>query len=127
MEDGEEIEETQSVMISLAEYLLFVVLGPQRVQGINALKALNGIPALIHLVEVLSQINCGIRIPLTEDEIKRGLDEFKTILDMRVDSCSDLDERQKVMKKMGNGFCVDGCYQEIMRMLGQKGYNLRCL
>lgn len=114
-------------MVSLADYLLSVVLGPQRMQGISALKAINGIPELIHLVDVLSQINCGIRIPLTEDEIKRSLDELKAILDMRVDSRSDIDEQQKALMKMENGFCVDGCYQEIMRLLGHKGYTIRCI
>jgi hypothetical protein len=112
-------------MPSILDFVLYSVLGQRMMQGIGALKAINGIPSLIHLVDVLSQINCGIRIPLSEDEIKRGLDELKTILNMRVDSRSDIDEQQKALMKMENGFCVDGCYQEIMKLLGQNGYTTR--
>ena len=102
-----------------------MLLGPRAALGINALKATFILPALVHLVEALSMIESGIRPSLTDDEIRRGLEEFKSILDLGIDNRTDLAEWQKEMQKNGNVYLVNGCYGEILYMLGRKEYSMQ--
>ena len=112
-------------MPTVTTYILSMLLGPRAIQGINALKATFNLPALIHLVDTLSMVESGIRPSLTDDEIRRGLEEFKNILDLGIDNRTDLAEWQKEMKKNGNAYLVNGCYGEILCMLGRNGYSMR--
>lgn len=102
-----------------------MLLGPRAAQGINALRATYNLPALVHLVETLSMIESGIRPTLTDDEIRRGLEEFRSILDLGIDNRTNLAEWQKEMQKNGNAYLVNGCYGEILCMLGRIGYSIR--
>lgn len=109
---------------TVIDFVLSMLLGPRATQGINALKATFNFPALVHLVEVLSMIEFGIRSTLTDEEIQRGLEEFKSILDQIVDSRNDLLDWQKDLKKSGNAYLVNGCYGEILNLLGRNGYSM---
>lgn len=102
-----------------------MLLGPRAAQGIHALKATFNLPALIHLVETLLMIESGIRPSLTDEEIRCGLEEFKSILDLGIDNRTNLSEWQKEMQKNGNAYLVNGCYGEILYMLGRNGYSMR--
>ena len=112
-------------MPTIINYILSMLLGPRATQGIHALKASFNLPALVHLVETLSKIESGIRPTLTDDEIRRGLEEFKSILDLGIDNRTDLAEWQKEMQKNGNAYLINGCYAEILYMLGRNGYSMR--
>lgn len=93
-------------------------------QGINALRATFNLPVLLHLVETLSMIESGIRPTLRDDEIRRGLEEFKSILDLGIENRTDLAEWQKEIQKNRNAYLVNGCYGEILYMLGKNGYSM---
>lgn len=112
-------------MPTVINYILSMLLGPRAAQGINALRATFNLPALVHLVETLSMIESGIRPTLTDDEIRRGLEEFRSILDLGIDNRTNLAEWQKEMQKNGNAYLVNGCYGEILCMLGRIGYSIR--
>lgn len=112
-------------MPTVLNYILTLLQGPRAAQSINALKATFNLPALVHLVETLSMIESGIRPVLTDDEIQRGLEEFKSILDQGIDNRTDLADWQKEMQKNGNAYLVNGCYGEILCMLGRNGYSMR--
>ncbi len=112
-------------MQTVIGFILSMLLGPRAVQGINALKTTFNLPALGHLVETLSMIESGLRPALTDEEIRRGLEEFKSILDIRVDNRTDLTEWQKERQKNANAYLVNGCYGEILNMLGRNGYSMR--
>ena len=112
-------------MPTVIDFILSMLLGPRAVQGINALKISFNLPALGHLVETLSMIESGLRPALTDEEIRRGLEEFKSILDIRVDNRTDLAEWQKEIQKDGNTYLVNGCYGEILNMLGRNGYSMQ--
>lgn len=112
-------------MPSVINYILSTLLGSRATQGIEALKATYNLPVLVHLVETLSMIESGIRPALTDDEIQRGLEEFKNILDLVIDNRTDLADWQKEIKKNGNTYLVNGCYGEILCMLGRNGYSMR--
>lgn len=112
-------------MPTIINYILSMLLGPRAAQGIQALKATSNFHALVHLVETLSMIESGIRPTLTDDEIRRGLEEFKSILNLGIDNRTDLAEWQKEMQKNGNAYLVNGCYGEILYMLGRNGYSMQ--
>lgn len=109
-------------MFSISKYLLFWALGPQFVRGINALESINGIPSLIHLVEVLSAIESGYKVEITEKEIEDGLSELKKVMESQVENRRDIGEQQKEELKRRCGFIVSGCYDFIMFSLQGAGY-----
>lgn len=112
-------------MPTIINSILSMFLGPRAAQGIHAFKATFNLPSLVHLVETLSMIESGIRPTLTDDEIRRGLEGFKSILDLGIDNRTDLAEWQKEMQKNGNADLVNGCYGEILYMLGRNGYSMQ--
>jgi len=57
--------------------------------------------------------------------VDRGLEEFKSILDLGIDNRTDLAQWQKEMQKDGNAYLINGCYGEILYMLGRNGYYMR--
>lgn len=112
-------------MPTVINYILSMLLGPRAARGVNALKAMFNLPALVNLVETLTMIESGLRPTLTDDEIRRGLEEFKSVLDLGIDNRTDLFDWQKELKKQGNAYLVNGCYGEILYKLGRNGYSMR--
>ena len=108
----------------ISDYLLFLILGPRMAQGLNALGIIESVPALVRLCSNLSSIDVGNYVPISDSEIRAGLDELKSLLDMRVDSRHDIDERQKQLAKQGNRYLVDGLYRDVIASLLQRGYNV---
>lgn len=109
----------------ISDFLLYLLLGPRIAQGLNALQSIGNIPTLVKLCADLSNIELGDRVPISDDEIRAGIDELKALLDMRVDSRHDLDDRQKQLAKQENGYVVKGFYNDVVAFLFQQGYRVK--
>ena len=64
-------------------------------------------------------------MPVSEDEIRAGMVELKTLLDKWVDSRHDLDDRQKQLAKQENGYVVNGLSNDVVAFLFQRGYRIQ--
>ena len=96
-------------MQELLNLLLFIVMGPQVAYTATSLRTYSGIPQFIHLVELLFSIGSGQRIPISDKEIRDGLDELSLLLEKRVDENSNLTNPQKYLAKQENKCLLNGC------------------
>ena len=109
----------------ISDYLLFLLLGPRMVQDLNALRSLGNIPALVRLYADLSSIETGSLVTIGDDEIRAAMDELKALLDMKVDSRQDINDMMKQLAKRGNGYVVNGLYNDVIAFLLQRGYGVK--
>lgn len=106
-------------------YVLYLVLGPHMSQEIAALKALDSVQALVNLLEKLMRISNGVRMEITDKDITAGLEELKSILNLRVDNDKTTNDKQRLISKFGNQMIVNGCYQTIIDFLFVNGYKIK--
>lgn len=104
------------MLIDIVHFILFTVLGPSNYyKGINCLRTLYDVPSLVLLLDTIETANMLNRpVEIDEDLIRKGIDEFKRILDLVVDNGSNMNESQKLSLKDANAWIANNCYQGIM-------------
>ncbi len=103
-------------MIDIVSCILMLLLGPSNYhKGIEYLKTLYDAPALINLLESISFAErTRSSVLFKADDISRGMDELKRILDMLADNNPNASDQQKMMMKIGSEWFVWQCQQSIL-------------
>ena len=103
-------------MIDIVSCILMFLLGPSNYhKGIEYLKTLYDAPALINLLESISFAErTRSSVLFKADDISRGMDELKRILDMLADNNPNASDQQKLMMKIGSEWFVWQCQQSIL-------------